>query len=114
MMENIAETHKISKAEICDAIPLGRATYYRWKNQEDPKQDPLLHKIKEIALEYPRYGYRRITAELRNNSIIANRKRVLAIMRSEGLLCKKKKKAPSKRRNRQAWVRLPVTPFSLE
>jgi len=85
-------TADIPKAKTCELISLPRPTYYRWKDQEYTKQDPILPKIKGIALESPRYGYRRITAELRNNGIIANRKRVLRIMRSEGLLCKKKRK----------------------
>jgi len=35
----------------------------------------------------PAYGYRRITAQLARNGIVANHKRVLKLMRKDGLLC---------------------------
>lgn len=43
--------------------------------------------IQKIAVEMPAYGYRRITAELRRNDWVVNRKRVLRIMREDNLLC---------------------------
>lgn len=42
--------------------------------------------IEQIALEFPRYGYRRVTAELRRRGHLVNHKRVLRIMREETLL----------------------------
>ena len=36
-----------------------------------------------------RYGYRRVNEALRNNGIIVNHKKILRIMREEGLLCTK-------------------------
>jgi len=45
-------------------------------------------------LEFPYYGYRRITAELRNRSYAVNHKRVLRLMRQEKLLCHKKRFKP--------------------
>jgi len=46
------------------------------------------------ALEFPYYGYRRITAELQNRGYAVNHKRVLRLMRQEKLLCYKKKFKP--------------------
>ena len=43
--------------------------------------------IQKIAVEMPAYGYRRITAELRRDDWVVNRKRVLRIMREDNLLC---------------------------
>ncbi len=41
--------------------------YYKSKNK---KSDAfLLEKIREIATEFPCYGYRRVTAQLRRNGI---------------------------------------------
>ena len=82
----------LPKTNACYAADVGRATYYRWKDQDSDKKDDILPAIQDIALEYPSYGYRRITAELRDNGITANHKRVLRIMHQEGLLCKKKKR----------------------
>lgn len=42
--------------------------------------------IEQIALEFPRYGYRRMTAELHRQDWPVNHKHVLRIMREESLL----------------------------
>jgi transposase InsO family protein len=54
----------------------------------------LRNQIQEIALEFPGYGYRRITAELRNRGYKVNHKHVLRLMRQDNLLCLKKKFKP--------------------
>jgi len=54
----------------------------------------LKDQIQEIALEFPRCGYRRVTAELRNRGYKVNSKRVLRFMREDNLLCLKKKFKP--------------------
>jgi hypothetical protein len=46
----------------------------------------LKNQIQEIALEFPGYGYRRITAELRYRGYVVNHKRVLDLMRQDSLL----------------------------
>ncbi len=42
--------------------------------------------IEQIALEFPRYGYRRMTAEVQRRGHEVNHKRVLRLMREESLL----------------------------
>jgi len=54
----------------------------------------LRDQIQEIVLEFPGYGYRRVTAELRNRGYLVNGKRVLRLMREDNLLCLKKKFKP--------------------
>ncbi|GAB6286832.1 MAG: IS3 family transposase [Methanoregula sp.] len=54
----------------------------------------LREEIQEIALEFPGYGYRRRTAELRNRGYAINHKRVLRLMRLDNLLCLRKKFKP--------------------
>jgi transposase InsO family protein len=54
----------------------------------------LRNQIREIALEFPGYGYRRITAELQNRGYAVNHKRVLRLMRQDNLLCLKRKFKP--------------------
>ena len=51
----------------------------------------LKEEIHKIALEFPKYGYRRITHALYRSSISANHKRVLWIMREENLFVRKKR-----------------------
>ena len=43
--------------------------------------------IERIVLEFPGYGYRRVTEELHRQQWTVNHKRVLRIMRQEALLC---------------------------
>ena len=47
----------------------------------------LRDEVQKIALQWPAYGYRRITAELRRHGFEINRKRVLRLMRADNLLC---------------------------
>ena len=64
--------------------------YYESKGGRSSGID-LSDKIEEIALAYPSYGYRRITAELHRQNLMVNHKRVLKLMRSQNLLCRARK-----------------------
>src|SRR3989344_5577321 len=78
---------------ICDIDTITRPTFYRWRDKTELDSDKELRKIiHEIALEFQRYGYRRITAELHRRGISVNHKRVRRIMNEEKLICKQKKK----------------------
>ena len=84
----------------CLALEISRSCYYKWLKQPEmvPTKNSeyldLKNQIQEIALEFPCYGYRRITAELQNRSYVVNHKRVLRFMRQDNLLCPKKKFKP--------------------
>jgi transposase InsO family protein len=72
-----------------------RASYYRFDEsaQTGPDRDmDLRDAIQRIALEWPIYGRRRITAELRRRGWAVNPKRVARIMREDNLLCVRKRK----------------------
>ena len=81
---------------LCAAIGLSRATYYRLRERLEnpaPEQDTELRSlIHEVALAWPSYGYRRITAELRRRGVVANHKRVLRLLREDNLLCLRKRR----------------------
>jgi putative transposase len=47
----------------------------------------LLQAIERLVLEFPGYGYRRVTAQLQRDGFWVNHKRVLRVLREEGLLC---------------------------
>ncbi len=57
-----------------------------------PKSDLLLREeIQRVALDYPRYGYRRITVELARRGYRVGLKKVLGFMRLDNLLCVRKR-----------------------
>src|SRR5438132_1246292 len=71
-----------------------RAGFYRWRHAP-PAQDAdidLRDQIQRIALEWPCYGWRRVTAELGRRGWKVNHKRVRRIMREDNLLCLRRRK----------------------
>lgn len=79
-------------AAVCRALSLPRATYYRLRAPSAEADMPLRALIQQLALEWPAYGYRRITAELGRRGHEVNRKRVLRLMRADNLLCLRKRR----------------------
>ena len=68
-------------------MSIPRSKHY-YKSKKDTKKDyVILDAIKAIALDFPSYGYRRITAALRRGDMIVNHKKVHRIMRENGILC---------------------------
>lgn len=79
-------------SRLCRSLDLSRAQYYRHHHSSAAERDAELRQaIRAIARDKPAYGYRRITAQLARNGTVANRKRVLKIMRKDGLLCSRRK-----------------------
>ena len=73
----------------CAALCLPRSTWYRLCTDgllPDPDIE-LRDQIQKIATIRSVYGYRRMTAELGRQGVVANHKRVLRIMREDNLLC---------------------------
>jgi len=60
--------------------------YYKPKNHK-PDDTFILDKIIGVALDFPSYGYRRITVHLRREGTLVNHKKVYRIMRQNGILC---------------------------
>jgi len=69
-------------------VGIARSTYYYKPKRPKPTDMDLAEKIEKIALDFPSYGYRRITAALHRDKIKVNHKRVLRLMRDKNLLCR--------------------------
>lgn len=84
----------MSLQELCALTGVSRAGFYRWRHRPEAVDADLdlRDEIQRIALEWPCYGRRRITAELRRRGWGANHKRVWRIMREDNLLCLRKRK----------------------
>ena len=74
---------------------VSRASFYRFDEEAEDDLDPdmdLRDAIQRIALEWPSYGRRRITAALRRRGWTVNPKPVYRLMREDNLLCVRKRK----------------------
>jgi transposase InsO family protein len=79
----------LSVERMCYLTQVSRAGFYRSLAERRPAEEEMEVRsaIQQIALEHRRrYGYRRITAELRRRGMRVNRKRVSRIMREDNLL----------------------------
>lgn len=84
----------MSIQRMCELGQVSRAGWYRREASPQPADHDLelRDEIQKIALEWPAYGSRRITAELRRREWTVNRKHVQRLMRADNLLCLRKKK----------------------
>ena len=74
---------------MCQLVRVSRAGYYRRLAEKEPEKEDMEVRdaIQKVALEHRRrYGYRRISAELRRRDFSVNHKRVLRLMREDNLL----------------------------
>jgi len=74
---------------MCQLVAVSRRSFYRSLREKRPveEENEMRSMIQQIALEHRRrYGYRRITAELRRRGMQVNHKRVVRIMREDNLL----------------------------
>ena len=75
--------------QMCQLAQVSRAGFYRSLQEAQPVEEAMLVRaeIQQIALAHRRrYGYRRITAELRRRGLLVNHKRVARLMREDNLL----------------------------
>lgn len=64
---------------------LARSTYYDEPKGQPVEEARLVARIAEICAAWPRYGYRRVTAQLHNEGLIVNHKKVMRLMKENGL-----------------------------
>lgn len=83
---------------VCSVLGISRSSYH-YIPQTSMKEQLLIERITELALQYGRYGYRRITAMLKTEGWIVNHKHVERIWRQEGL------KVPGRQpKRRRLWL----------
>lgn len=92
------EQSALSVQWLCQLGQVPRSSYYRRSagnhdGRLPNEKDPLCEEVHRICSEFPRYGYRRVTHELRRRGAHpVNHKRVLGLMRTEKLLCRPRKR----------------------
>lgn len=96
MIQKLSARYPVST--ICDLLEVPRTSYYDWLMSLEPKKEKqdqeadLVAAIERICLKYSRYGYRRVSRQLRREGFRlsgkkVNRKKVLSLMRENKLLC---------------------------
>src|ERR1044071_9360558 len=83
------EFPSLSLRQLCELLDGSRSWLYERPHapSQAERDVALRDAIERIVLEFPGYGYRRVTAELHRQNWEVNHKRVLRIMRAESLLC---------------------------
>jgi transposase InsO family protein len=80
-MQLRSETYPVTS--ICEVLGLPRSRFYHQpKTDENDALRVLLH---DLVAQYPTYGYRRLTALVRRQGWLVNRKRVQRLMAEMGL-----------------------------
>ena len=81
----------ISERKACSLVGLSRATM-RYQSQRSPEERELTERIKAIAFERRRFGYRRVHQLLRREGAEVNHKKVYRLYREAGLAVRKRKR----------------------
>jgi putative transposase len=79
----------LSIRRLCALTGTGRTWYHTHPTPDvvAARDTSLRDAIERIVLDFPGYGYRRVTHALRRDGWVVNHKRVLRVMRQESLLC---------------------------
>lgn len=93
-VEDLESSFEVSQRRACEVLDQPRSSQ-RYTAQQRDDEAALVKAMLELAREHPRYGYRMITAKLRQAGWTVNRKRVYRLWRREGL------KVPPKKRKKQ-------------
>jgi transposase InsO family protein len=95
VIAQIIEEHpQMSVKRLCELLDMSRSWYYQnpGVDQQTDEEVELRDAIEGIVVEFPGYGYRRVTETLKRQGWAVNHKRVLRVMREESLLCQLKRR----------------------
>jgi transposase InsO family protein len=91
-------------------MKLARSSFYyrpRDKDAQKKADADLRDRIETICLDFPRYGYRRVTGALKRQNLRINHKKVLRLMRESDLLCRVKRRRVKTTDSRHRFPRYP-------
>jgi putative transposase len=97
-VRDAVQREEVSERRACRVLGQARSTQ-RHRPQIPSDEGRLVRRMVELAKQYGRYGYRRVTAMLRSEGFVVNHKRVERLWRREGL------KVPAKQPKRgRLWL----------
>ena len=79
----------LSVERMCQLAQVSRASFYRYlrRGWQAEEEMALRSAVQSLVIQHRwRYGYRRVTVELRTQGMVANHKRIARIMREDNLL----------------------------
>jgi len=100
----------LSIERMCALAGVSRASYYRHWRRVAPRreQTELRDVLQRLAVAHRHYGYRRLNALLRREGWAVNHKRVLRLMRTDNLLCLRRRAfVPATTDSRHNWLVVP-------
>lgn len=101
---------QLSIERMCALAGVSRATYYRHWREAAPRVEgiTLRDELQRLAIAHRHYGYRRLTALVRREGWAVNHKRVLRLMRTDNLLCLRRRAfVPATTDSRHGWRVVP-------
>jgi putative transposase len=107
LVRSIRQAYQLNESRACGLVGITR-----WINQYQSRRDPqdeLRQRLRELAGNRPRYGYRRLTVMLRREGWKVNTKRVYRIYSEENLGVRTAKR---KRRSSHLRVALPQPTYA--
>jgi len=107
----LAQEYPVTVA--CEVLKVTRSSYY-YRPTKPPDEAKLKGAIKKTAAEWPTYGYRRITAQLRRGEWLVNHKRVQRLMRLMGIQAQIKRKKRRTTNSEHDFPRYPNLVLDLE
>jgi transposase InsO family protein len=111
MIDMLAQEDPLTVA--CEMLGVPRSSYY-YQPVKSPDEAKLKGAIKKTAAEWPTYGYRRITEQLRRGEWVVNHKRVQGLMRLMGLQAQIKRKKRRTTNSEHGFPRYPNLVLDLE
>ncbi len=100
----------LSIERMCALAGVSRASYYRHWRRVAPRREQieLRDVLQRLAVAHRHYGYRRLNALLRREGWAVNHKRVLRLMRTDNLLCLRRRAfVPATTDSRHDWRVVP-------
>jgi transposase InsO family protein len=100
---------ELSIHRLCALLGVSRSWFYARDAERAGQAQALALRaaIEAITLDFPGYGYRRVTKQLQRDGWTVNHKRVLRVMREEALLCQLRRRFVPTTDSRHTWRRYP-------
>jgi putative transposase len=102
VVTHLTAAFQVSARRACELVSLSRSRWH-YKPLRPERDRPVRERLKVLASERPRFGYKRLTVLLRREGVLINHKRVLRLYREERLAVR-----PKRGKKRAATARVPL------